>query len=510
MDGSKAAEGGMSKFKARTRLSFAVRAIVTLATMTAVLPLTAGVARAATGPVTVSLTFDDTLASQYTIGFNYALAPHNVHATFFVNSGLVNSGASKLTWPQLSTIANAGNEIGGKTVDGADLTALSTAAATAEVCNDRQALINHGLGTPDSFAYPLGKFNASVEGIVAGCGYGTGRKGGGLGLNTPSQPNPPTNYYETNVYAPNGQMTLANLQSLVTNAYNKGGGWSQILLQRVCDQGIDPGGYASCQTGIWIQLADLNAFLNWIQAAGQPGGAPAGTAINTVGSTLTASDVTPPVTSISCNGAPCSSTPYTGGNVSVALSATDAGSGLSSTHYTLDGSPPTLASPTYSGPFALSTGTTTVSYRSWDRRGNVEATKTQVVQVQSGSDTTPPVTTILCNGATCASTNYPGGVTVSFSATDGSGGSGVDKTFYTLDGTDPNTSSPVYTGPFLLAGNTTVKFFSTDLAGNAEAFHTQQLLMTAYPVTVSLTFDDQYERRSMSSRATRTRATSAA
>src|SRR5262245_21102581 len=134
----------MSKFRSWKPLAFAVRTVVTLAVVATVLPLSAGMASAATGPVSVSLTFDDTIANQYTIGYTYALQPHNVHPTFFVNSGLVSSGAGKLTWTQLANMSNAGSEIGGKTVDGADLTVLGTGAATAEVCNDRQALINHG------------------------------------------------------------------------------------------------------------------------------------------------------------------------------------------------------------------------------------------------------------------------------------------------------------------------------------------------------------------------------
>ena len=478
--------------------TIAARLLTISAILLATVPGLAGTASAATGPVSVSLTFDDQFESQYTLGYLNALQPHSVNATFFVNSGIVGSASTKLTWAQLTQIASSGNEVGGKTVDGVNLTTLTTAAATADVCNDRQALIAHGFTNPISFAYPFGARNATIESIVASCGYGTARTAGSLSP-TGSRyagPNPPSDdYYALRAWAPSTQITLAQLQSIVTGAYSNPsqGGFIPILIQRVCDQTLDPTNYASCQTGSWIQLSDLNAFLTWVQNAGQSGGAPAGTKFATVGAVVTASDATAPVTTIQCNGAPCSSSLYQGGTATISLAATDAGSGVASTHYTLDGTTPSLSSPTYTSPITLSSGTTTVEFRSWDNRGNVEGAKTQVVQVAPAPDTVPPTTTIACNGAPCSSSNYAGGITVSFAATDNTGGSGVANTYYTLDGSTPTTSSTVYTAPFMLAGNTTVRFFSIDLAGNSESPRTQVLQMTPYPVTVSLTFDDQYE-----------------
>jgi Pyruvate/2-oxoglutarate dehydrogenase complex, dehydrogenase (E1) component, eukaryotic type, alpha subunit len=66
----------------------------------------------------------------------------------------------------------------------------------------------------------------------------------------------------------------------------------------------------------------------------------------------------------------------------VSFTATDnaAGSGISSTHYTTDGTDPTLASPAYSASITVSS-TATVKFRSWDIAGNVEATKSQAIQV---------------------------------------------------------------------------------------------------------------------------------
>src|SRR5690349_25087011 len=76
------------------------------------LPALAGTARAAT-TVTVSLTFDDTFGSQYTLAYQHALQQHATHATFLVNSGVVGTNANKLSWAQLQDLAAHGNEIGG-------------------------------------------------------------------------------------------------------------------------------------------------------------------------------------------------------------------------------------------------------------------------------------------------------------------------------------------------------------------------------------------------------------
>jgi hypothetical protein len=103
------------------------------------------------------------------------------------------------------------------------------------------------------------------------------------------------------------------------------------------------------------------------------------------------------------------------------------------------------------------------------------------------SDTTPPATTISCNGQACSSSAYSAPVTVALSATD-DGGSGVAATRYTIDGTDPSTSSPLYGGPFTLSSTTTVKFRSWDNAGNVEPTQTQVVqVSSSSPPSVTIT-----------------------
>jgi peptidoglycan/xylan/chitin deacetylase (PgdA/CDA1 family) len=446
------------------------------------------VASAATTPTVVSLTFDNDTISEYTLGYQQALQPHGVNATFYVNSGTVGR-SSTMSWSQLNTLAAAGSEIGGKTVDGTNLTTLTAQQQIAEICNDRQAILQHGL-KPFSFAYPggAGASNTTIQGEVQNCGYGNARSAGSLSPAGPTYAEtlPPKSWLALRAYAPGGQVTLANLESLVSGAASHGGGWVPIVLQKVCSQSQDPANYSACTASAgWIDLGDLNTFLGWVQSAGQPGGAPGGSAFSSIAAAAASADTAAPATTIACNGSPCQSSTYTG-TVTVALQATDLGSGVGSTHYTTDGSTPTLSSPTYNSPFPL-TSTATVQYRSWDNAGNAEAAQTQLVQVQLPPDSTPPVTTISCNGSPCTGTSYTGPVTVALSATDNPGGWGVANTYYTTDGSAPTTSSTVYNGPFTVKQNTTVSFFSTDLAGNAEQPNSQVI---SFKTVVSLTFDD--------------------
>lgn len=466
------------------------RATLSVVLAIAWIPLVAQTTSAASS-IVVSLNFDNNAVSEYSLGFQDALQPAGVNATFYINSGTIGT-SNKLSWSQVSSLATAGNDIGGKTVDGTNLTTLSAQQQVSEICNDRQNIASHGI-TPITFAYPAGASNSAVQAAVQSCGYGNARTAGSLSPSgaTYAETLPPRNWLGLRAYAPSGQVTLSNLESLVSGAAAHGGGWIPIVIQRVCSATLDQANYSSCTSSAgWIDLGDLQAFISWVQNAGQSGSAPAGTAFQTMGATAKAADTAAPSTTISCNGSPCQSATYNG-TVYVTLAPTDLGSGVASTHYSLDGTTPTQSSPTYAGQFPL-TAATTVEYRSWDNAGNAEAVHSQTVSVQEGIDTTPPVTTISCNGGPCQSQPYYKPVTVTLSATDNAGGYGVASTYYTTDGSTPTTSSSVYTGPITLHGPTTLKFFSTDLAGNAEQVNAQQIEVDT---VVTLTFDDQYENQ---------------
>jgi hypothetical protein len=82
------------------------------------------------------------------------------------------------------------------------------------------------------------------------------------------------------------------------------------------------------------------------------------------------------------------------------------------------------------------------------------------------ADTTAPVTTASTSPAPNAAGWNTGNVTVTLTATDASGVAG---TWYTTDGSTPTTASTAYSGAFGLTASATVRFFSKDSVGNAEA-----------------------------------------
>jgi hypothetical protein len=109
------------------------------------------------------------------------------------------------------------------------------------------------------------------------------------------------------------------------------------------------------------------------------------------------------------------------------------------------------------------------------------------------SDTTAPTTSIQCNGAACQGTYYTSApVSVTLSADDGAGGSGVDVIRYTLDGTDPTpVNGSDYVAPIDIFTTATVKFRAYDNLGNEEAVGSQLVRVDGTPPTLSLSLSEQ-------------------
>src|SRR5439155_25453 len=179
------------------------------------------------------------------------------------------------------------------------------------------------------------------------------------------------------------------------------------------------------------------------------------------------------------------------GPVNVALSASDpgasasppTGSGIDKTYYKLDGGAATL----YTGAIAVAgNGRHALEYWSTDVAGNVEAHQAVTVLV----DTVNPTTSDNYDGLW-----HSGPVNVALSASDPGAsaspptGSGIDHTAWTRDpGTGAEASG---TGTSVLVaapsdhsndGMHTIRYYSVDVAGNAEAAHVATVKIDTTPI----------------------------
>ncbi|HMB44830.1 MAG TPA: hypothetical protein VKL21_03310 [Candidatus Methanoperedens sp.] len=150
-------------------------------------------------------------------------------------------------------------------------------------------------------------------------------------------------------------------------------------------------------------------------------------------------------------------------NVAIALIATDnpEGSGVKETMFNVNGG----QTATYTVPFIVDIiGKDSVTYWSTDTAGNIEPQKMVNFTITSESiDTVPPITNIwgvIENGS------YNNNVTISLTATDNPGGSGVNETIFSVNGGQTAT----YTEPFVVdrIGRDNVTYWSIDTAGNIE------------------------------------------
>jgi lysophospholipase L1-like esterase len=161
-------------------------------------------------------------------------------------------------------------------------------------------------------------------------------------------------------------------------------------------------------------------------------------------------------------------------DVPVTLTATDTGgSGLDRTYYTKGASPPdpTTASPVYdaAGKPTLADGEQ-IKYFSTDGAGNAEAIRTSAAAKVDGQ---APASV---DDVPVASRHSE--VTVTLTAID-LGGSGLDKTYYTegVSPPKPTRHSAAYDPAHrpALGDGESIRYFSTDLAGNAERVRTSSV-----------------------------------
>jgi peptidoglycan/xylan/chitin deacetylase (PgdA/CDA1 family) len=211
-------------------------------------------AAAHAAPLTVvTIQFDDGNADVYQ--WFSSLNTHGFPATFYVNSGSIGT-SGHLTWAQLTDLSGAGNEIASHTVDHVDIKKLKLADARYQVCQDRVNLANHGF-QPESFAYPFGDYNSTVETqVVQYCGDNSARTVTGVNDKTVfAETVPPADPYATRTPPdPKQGTTVATIEGYVTSAEQNGGGWVQLTFHHICN---------SCDA-YSITAANMQSLLDWL------------------------------------------------------------------------------------------------------------------------------------------------------------------------------------------------------------------------------------------------------
>ncbi|WP_241759549.1 polysaccharide deacetylase family protein [Pyxidicoccus parkwayensis] len=187
-------------------------------------------------------------------------ARYGMHATFYVNSGRVGASSSYLSLADLRSLAAAGHEIGGHTVDHVDLSTVPAAEARHQICDCRADLMAMGFPVT-SFAYPFGSDTPTARLLVIDCNYNSARATGGIknpyGCSScpPAETIPPADVFLMRTPpSVESDWTLADLQSLVLQAEAAGGGYIQVSLHEICD---------GCGT-YSIKESLLDAFLAWL------------------------------------------------------------------------------------------------------------------------------------------------------------------------------------------------------------------------------------------------------
>jgi len=190
-------------------------------------------------------------------------------------------------------------------------------------------------------------------------------------------------------------------------------------------------------------------------------------------------DTAPPATQHELSGT-AGSTGWWRSSVTVALTASDATSGVSQTLCRIDNG----AWQTYASPFAIGDGVHSVDYRSVDIAGNEEVAKSFEVKV----DSLPPATSSELSGTAGSAGWWISDATVILSSAENTSltadVSGADYTEYRVDGGEWTR----YSVPIVISGDGihTVDYRSVDVAGNGETIKSIEVKIDAAPPVSSV------------------------
>jgi hypothetical protein len=201
--------------------------------------------------------------------------------------------------------------------------------------------------------------------------------------------------------------------------------------------------------------------------------------------TVTLPETTPPTTTSNALSS------YTG-TATITLSASDGagGSGIRNTYFILDGGTLQTGTSIVVSPPVAGYVAHTLEFWSVDNNGNTEGSKVVSFRVYAIPDTVAPTTT--SNGVA----SYTGTATITLTATDNSGGSGVASTRYRVDGGPQQTGMTiVIAAPASGAAGHTIFFWSVDAAGNIESEKTFLFTVNAVPVSGNATLSFRWDAR---------------
>jgi len=271
----------------------------------------------------VTMTFDDGYEDMISNALP-VLQKDGLHGTFYIISGALNNAANVspgyMTWSQVESLYQAGNEIGSHTVLHEALDQVDNDEAIQEICQDRYDLMNPpglaagSLGPITSFAYPDGEGIATgnpntttdpsswtstssdgastttIESILQACGLNSARTVDGVdsGSGTPAsvpltsadQYDPTTADSATafddpldmpttpSIGSDDGITTASQVESWVTGAESADAstnGWLSLTFHDICSTTCDsPDGYQMATT-------QFTSLMTWIQQQEQAG-----------------------------------------------------------------------------------------------------------------------------------------------------------------------------------------------------------------------------------------------